>query len=310
MPLAKALPTLAQDHEAREYIMSKLTAESAPARAAAGSYKTSADPKAQSVGGARDVTGASGLSTPAMHAPAPCVAGAVAGVPVAAPASIPSTTQQRADELQNQETVAIRDPRQAPHDRSGAASYVQEGPARVPSEVAPLPGVSMHIPVQVGQRTVYASLDGGAQFSVITQNLVAELGLEDLVEEALGTYTTASGQVERPAGKIRGLEIVINHYKYILDLIVTRAVTYDMLLGMDFQKSNRVTPIWDSSRVRLCTGTCSNLRHTVPMVWKQASCMKDATATFMTWRDDSSFADGLSEPHFPGQKWRAMPRKD
>lgn len=150
--------------------------------------------------------------------------------------------------------------------------------------------------MQVGQRTVHATLDGGAQFSVITQNLVAELGLEDLVEEALGTYTTASGHIERPAGKIRGLEIVINHYKYILDLIVTRAVTYDMLLGMDIQKSNRVTPIWDSSRVRLCTGTCSNLEHTVPMVWKQGSCMKDARATFMTWRDDSSFADGLSEP--------------
>lgn len=88
--------------------MSKLTAESAPARAAAGSYKTSPDPKAQSVGGARDVTGASSLSAPAMHAPAPYVAGAVAGVPVAAPAFIPSTTQQRADELQNQANVAIR----------------------------------------------------------------------------------------------------------------------------------------------------------------------------------------------------------
>ncbi|CAL8466283.1 g5819 [Coccomyxa elongata] len=98
----------------------------------------------------------------------------------------------------------------------------------------------MHIPVQVGERTVHATLDGGAQFSVITQMLVFELGLEGLVEEAFGTYTTASGQVERPAGKIKGLEIAINNYKYNLDLIVTKAITYDMLLGMDFQKSNRV----------------------------------------------------------------------
>ncbi|CAL8463570.1 g3104 [Coccomyxa elongata] len=97
----------------------------------------------------------------------------------------------------------------------------------------------MHIPVQVGERTVHATLDGGAQFSVITQMLVFELGLEGLVEEAFGTYTTASGQVERPAGKIKGLEIAINNYKYNLDLIVTKAITYDMLLGMDFQKSNR-----------------------------------------------------------------------
>lgn len=134
--------------------MSKLTAGSTPARAAAGSRMTTTSPKPQAPAGAKDATGIQGASAPPVHAPASGASGGVAGNLVDPPISLSSTSQPHSGELQIQEIVATRETRTGSQDESAAARYVQEGPTQLHTPITPQIGASMQIPLQIGEHTV------------------------------------------------------------------------------------------------------------------------------------------------------------
>ena len=130
----------------------------------------------------------------------------------------------------------------------------------------PKRGGSLQVLVEVEGENVFAYLDTGATFCVMSQRLVEKIGLQPHIEPEEGTYSTASGHEEKPVGKIRNVVILINGIKYCCDFTVTAAESYSMLLGTNFLIQVKPQFDWSEQTLSLQLPNDADLRQTVPLI--------------------------------------------
>jgi len=82
--------------------------------------------------------------------------------------------------------------------------------------------------------TVTAIVDSGATNSCISHAVARELGLFDRIQPTEHSFTTADGSASQPLGILRRLPVTVGKLTLPLDVYVTPANTYAMLLASDW----------------------------------------------------------------------------
>jgi hypothetical protein len=94
------------------------------------------------------------------------------------------------------------------------------------------------VPIRIGRSpdVVHAILDTGASKSAITKDTLRRLGLLSKIEPTFSHYYNADGRRTQSLGKISNLVVTLGRLNTKLCFSVTDALSYDVLLGMDFLK--------------------------------------------------------------------------
>ena len=77
-------------------------------------------------------------------------------------------------------------------------------------------------------------VDSGASNSVVTLNTLRQLGLQDEVEPTSVVFLNANGARSNVHGVIRNLGVILDNLSYSLDMFVSNAHNYSLLLGSDW----------------------------------------------------------------------------
>jgi hypothetical protein len=124
-------------------------------------------------------------------------------------------------------------------DDSEMAAY-REGNSSTAMINAAIPAVSnCRAPVQIAghAESLTAIVDTGASKSAITKGTLRRLGLTKYIEPYQSFYFNADGRKTPSLGRIRDVPVTLGHLTTKVSLSVTDAMTYDVLLGMDFLKA-------------------------------------------------------------------------
>jgi hypothetical protein len=94
-------------------------------------------------------------------------------------------------------------------------------------------------PVQIAghAESLTAIVDTGASKSAITKGTLRRLGLTKYIEPYQSFYFNADGRKTPSLGRIRDVPVNLGHLTTKVSFSVTDAMTYDVLLGMDFLKA-------------------------------------------------------------------------
>ena len=94
-------------------------------------------------------------------------------------------------------------------------------------------------PVRVAKHaeTLTAIVDTGASKSAITRDTLRRLGLPKYIEPYQSFYFNADGRKTPSLGRIRDVPVTLGRLTTKVSFSVTDAMTYDVLLGMDFLKA-------------------------------------------------------------------------
>ena len=88
-------------------------------------------------------------------------------------------------------------------------------------------------PVAVCGSIFEAIIDTGASDTVVSHAVIRRLGLMDQMVPSQVTYLTAAGKSESPMGMMRDLPLRIGSLELDLDVMVTPANSYNLLIGND-----------------------------------------------------------------------------
>ena len=97
---------------------------------------------------------------------------------------------------------------------------------------------------------VVAIVDSGASHSVIAESIVRKLQLHHDLEPTNSTFLTAGGQKEKPWGVLREVPVTVGKLTLNLDVPVTGAKTYQLLLGNDWLVQAACHMFWDARKMR------------------------------------------------------------
>ena len=95
--------------------------------------------------------------------------------------------------------------------------------------------------VAIGPVTFEAVVDSGASNTTISHIIARKLGMLDFMEDTSLVFTTSSGETDRPWGILRGVPLTVGKLTLPLDMCVTGARGYEMLLGNDWSFSAQAT---------------------------------------------------------------------
>ena len=95
--------------------------------------------------------------------------------------------------------------------------------------------------VAIGSVSFEAVVDSGASNTTLSHVVARKLGLLDFMEETSLVFTTSSGETDRPWGILRGVPLTVGKLTLPLDMCVTGARGYEMLLGNDWLFSAQAT---------------------------------------------------------------------
>jgi predicted aspartyl protease len=111
-----------------------------------------------------------------------------------------------------------------------ARTYPQQNLQReiVATTVATAPIVLMNTVFEEGV------IDTGATNTMVSQSAVRRLGMMDQVEPSKVKFSSADGKMSAPWGIIRKLPVGVEGFTILIDVFVSGATSYDVLLGTDW----------------------------------------------------------------------------
>ncbi len=120
--------------------------------------------------------------------------------------------------------------------------------ARLPAESSVVYSV-VHTEVNVLGVPVTAIVDSGASNTCMSHAVARELKLLDRVQPTTASFTTADGTNSRPLGVLPRLHVSVGKLTLHLDVFVTPANSYSMLLASDWLVNAEATLIYKSKRL-------------------------------------------------------------
>ena len=116
--------------------------------------------------------------------------------------------------------------------------------------------------------SVAAVIDSGASSSVITLNTLRRLGLAQYIEKESVEFLTASGTKATSAGRIKEVRVSLGDMTFTLDMLVSTALNYGVLLGCDFLWPIQATICYQ--RNHLLYNNDRQTRSMIPIVYVRA----------------------------------------
>ena len=133
-----------------------------------------------------------------------------------------------------------------------------------------------------------AVIDSGACHSVVTLNTLRRLGLQDEIEPTDAVFLNANGARSQAFGVIRDLPITLKGCTFPLDMIVTTAHSYSLLLGSDWLTPLGATLCFKTKSLTYSTDTGG--RSSVPISFLR-SAVQPGLAAMLT--------SDVPDPHEP-----------
>ncbi|CAI5485976.1 unnamed protein product [Closterium sp. Naga37s-1] len=120
----------------------------------------------------------------------------------------------------------------------GVAKIVAAAPVEVKEKEAPrASNLVFQIPqcdVYLGKHRVTAIVDSGASQTALSHVIARKLGLLPYLQDTTIEFTTSSGDTSKPWGILPDVPVRVGKLTLPVDIAVTGANTYDMLLGQDW----------------------------------------------------------------------------
>ena len=142
--------------------------------------------------------------------------------------------------LQGQQEAAPTGPTPAAAAAGGPEAMMHFTGAKAEGKAAMLYSV-VTCEVAIGAVNFEAVVDSGASNTTISHVIARKLGLLDFMEETSLVFTTSSGETDRPWGLLKGVPLTVGKLTLPLDMCVTGARGYEMLLGNDWLFSAQAT---------------------------------------------------------------------
>ena len=101
---------------------------------------------------------------------------------------------------------------------------------------------------------VTAIVDSGASHTVMSQSVARKLQLIPYLESTNSSFLTAAGSRERPWGILREMPIQVGKLTLPVDVHVTKATSYSILLGCDWLSQAGAVLDWDAKKLRFLVG--------------------------------------------------------
>ena len=101
---------------------------------------------------------------------------------------------------------------------------------------------------------VSAIVDSGASHTVMSQSVARKLQLIPYLESTNSSFLTAAGSRERPWGILREMPIRVGKLTLPVDVHVTKATSYSILLGCDWLSQAGAVLDWDAKKLRFLVG--------------------------------------------------------
>lgn len=95
------------------------------------------------------------------------------------------------------------------------------------------------VQAQVKKNPIWCAIDCGALESVLSYRVIRELGID--VVQSSKKIKSVNNQVTDVVGETENVEIDIENYKTVMSFIVIDLEDYDILLGLDWLRSERVS---------------------------------------------------------------------
>ena len=95
------------------------------------------------------------------------------------------------------------------------------------------------VQAQVKKNPIWCAIDCGALESVLSYRVARELGID--VVQSSKKIKSVNNQVTNFVGETENVEIYIENYKTVMSFIVIDLEDYDILLGLDWLRSERVS---------------------------------------------------------------------
>ena len=106
-------------------------------------------------------------------------------------------------------------------------------------------------PVQLCGLTFEGILDTGASDSAVSHTVVRRLGLMDYIIPTDFTYYAADGGSQAPIGILRDFPVCIGSLCLQIDIMVTPAEHYEVLIGYDWLRPAQADILFSRSRLRV-----------------------------------------------------------
>ncbi|CAI5521992.1 unnamed protein product [Closterium sp. Naga37s-1] len=122
----------------------------------------------------------------------------------------------------------------------GVAKVVAAAPVEAKGKEKEAPRASnlfFQIPqcdVYLGKHRVTAIVDSGASQTALSHVIARKLGLLPYIQDTTIEFTTSSGETSKPWGVLPDVLVRVGKLTLPVDIAVTGANTYDMLLGQDW----------------------------------------------------------------------------
>ena len=93
----------------------------------------------------------------------------------------------------------------------------------------------------IGPLNIEAVVDSGASNTTVSHIVARKVGLLDYMEGTSLVFTTSSGESDRPWGILRAVPLKVGKLTLPMDIYVTGANGYEMLLGNDWVYATQAT---------------------------------------------------------------------